>query len=329
MLKLEETRFKSAEGDWQVDGTIAPDGGPTFDLDVKVAHARVETLVQSFSKNGKASRIFGIMDGQATLHGRGKESAAWEKTLHGSGQVSIRDGRLPSFNIFQSVIHAVLGLFARILPVGKIGSLSEPSMFQRFDQAFRIEGGRVRTENLALITDDYHLSGRGSFGLDTTLDYQTVVSLTPQGTQKMVTVASVPILSRSFDNLKPIPVRVTGTLAKPVILPDASVLPLATLRGLLGGGGATGTVGDVVEGGAQAVREGVGRLLGKSPREESPPSPESPPVPEMPPSPESPPGPETPPDPETPPEDAPPQQEPERGDLLQQGLEGLRQFLDR
>jgi methylthioribose-1-phosphate isomerase len=171
VLRLEETRFRSSEGDWQVGGTVALDGGPIFDLDVEAAHVRVETLVQAFSKSGKPSRIFGILDGEAEFHGRGKGAAAWEKTLHGSGQVRLRDGRLPSFNIFESVIRAVLGLFSRILPINKIGTLSEPSTFQRFDQSFEIAGGRIRTKNLVLITDDYHLSGQGSCGIDATLDY--------------------------------------------------------------------------------------------------------------------------------------------------------------
>ncbi len=306
VLRLEGTRFGASEGDWQVDGTVALNGGRTFDLDVQVAHARVETLVQSFSKSGNPSRIFGILDGEAELHGRGRGAAAWEKTLHGSGQVRIRDGRLPSFNIFESVIRAILGVFSRILPIKNIGSFTEPSTFQRFDQSFEIGGGRVRTKNLVLITDDYHLSGRGSFGLDATLDYQTLVALTPQGTQKMLAVASIPVLSRSFDNLRPIPVRVTGTVEKPTILPDASVIPMGVLRGLLGGATA-GPVGDVVDSGAQAVREGVGRLLGIPPRQEPPqPAGREGPAPE---------------------EEPPRKEQPEKGDLMQRGLEGLQQFL--
>jgi hypothetical protein len=319
VLRLEETRFRSSEGDWQVGGTVALDGGPIFDLDVEAAHVRVETLVQAFSKSGKPSRIFGILDGEAEFHGRGKGAAAWEKTLHGSGQVRLRDGRLPSFNIFESVIRAVLGLFSRILPINKIGTLSEPSTFQRFDQSFEIAGGRIRTKNLVLITDDYHLSGQGSCGIDATLDYKTLVALTPQGTQKMLAVASIPVLSRSFDSLRPIPVRVTGTVEKPKILPNASVIPMGVLRGLLGGGGATGTVGDVVDSGAQAVREGVGRLLGIPPRQGAPQdpgtAPSEDPVPENP-APEG-----------AAPEGEPPRQAPEKGDLIQRGLEGLEQLL--
>jgi hypothetical protein len=307
VLRLQETLFRSSEGDWQVGGTVALDGGPTFDLDVRAAHVRVEDLVESFSKSGKPSRIFGILDGEAALHGRGKEVADWEKTLHGSGQVRIRDGRLPSFNIFESVIRAFLGLFSRILPIKNIGSLSEPSTFQRFDQSFEIRGGRVQTDNLVLITDDYHLSGRGSCGIDGTLDYQTLVALTPQGTQKMLAVASIPVLNRSFENLKPIPVRVTGTVEKPTILPDASVIPMSVLRGLL----RPGPVGEMVDSGAQAVREGVDRLLGRPSRHE-PPAKEGPAQEKE--------GPAQ--------EEAPPRQtKPKEGDLIQRGLEDLRDLL--
>lgn len=235
VLALRRTEFKAAEGEWRVDGTLSLNDTTTFDLAVEVADARVELLADAFSKSDKPSRVFGIINGQGEFHGQGSDLAAWERTLRGSGEIVVRDGRLPGFNIFEVVIKALLGVFAKIVPVGRLGSLSEENAFEIFRQRFTIDRGRVWSEDIHLMTIDYELRGRGSVGLDQTLDYDTKVQLTTHGTQKMIAVASLPILDTSKTKVAPIPVRITGTLENPSIVPNASVISLGALRGLFRG----------------------------------------------------------------------------------------------
>lgn len=315
VLRLDETRFKAFEGDWRVDGTLALNGTTTFDLGVKVDHARVESIGRAFSEKETEPAIFGILDGRGELHGQGSDLPAWEKTLRGKGHITVRDGRLPGFNIFETVIRAVLGVFAKVIPVGKLAALSGENRFERFDQEFRIDRGRIWSDPIELTTADYLLTGKGSTGLDRTLDYRTTVELTPEGTQKMITLASLPILGGALQGIAPIPVRITGTVDEPKILPDASVISVGAVETLIRG------VGGSAVSGAGEVVEGVGRILGVGKKEQKVRKGEEPgaaPPPEAPPA-------------------APEQAEPpskgggekQNPDLVDEGVKQLRKFLGR
>jgi len=300
VVTLQQTRLDAWGGAWDVTGTTVLDGGPSFSLRVKADRARVEQITDALSTTKRPPTIFGILSGEGTLEGRGKTVAAWEKALRGQGHVVILDGRLPAFNVFETVIRAMLGIFRKILPVKQDVTFTEPTTFDRFETPWRVKDGRVITEGLSLVTDDYHLTGQGSFGLDRTLDYDTRVALTPQGIQKMIVVASLPIVGRSFENLAPIPMRVRGTFEKPQLYPEVSGFTPDLLRGILTGVGSA--PGKVIEGGADMIKEGIGRILG-TPTQEAPPPPPEPP--------------------------AKPEETPEEPDLIDRGIEGLGRMLGR
>ena len=244
VLHLGETRFRAHEGDWRVAGTLALDGSSAFDLKVVTARTRVDKLLESLSRDKKPARLSGILEGEMEFRGLGKDLAAWEKTLVGSGNITVRDGEFPSFNIFEVVVKAVLGIFGKLIPVSRLGAFSSPTTFEKFQQDFRISGGRVISDDVSLVTSDYELKGEGSFGLDSTIDYQTVVTLTARGTQKLITVASIPVLNQTFKSIAPVPLNITGTFDKPVYRPDTSVISVGGLGRILKGlGGAGGSVG--------------------------------------------------------------------------------------
>jgi uncharacterized protein involved in outer membrane biogenesis len=258
-------------GRWQIAGDATFDGGPTFTLKTSARDVPLERLsevvpsTKGASASGAGPRMTGVLDAQAQFRGRGTDIRAWEKTLVGSGRVTLRNGRMPSSNIMEAVIRSLLGLFGRIIPVRQNMTLSEPVTIERFDQLFTVRDGRVRTENIHLVTSDYVLTGAGSFGLDSTLDYNTVVRFTATGTQKMITVVSLPVLDQTFKTLPPIPVRVSGTLKTPRIRPDMSGIPVGKVPGLTGGAEA---IKEGIGSGARGIRSGLGRLLGRHPERE-------------------------------------------------------------
>ena len=151
---------------------------------------------------------------------------------------------------------------------------TEPTTFGKFETPYVVKNGRVFTDGLSLDTDDYRLTGKGSFGLDRTLDYDTLVALTSHGIQKMIVVASLPFVGTSFQSMTPIPMRIRGTFEKPQLYPDMSGFTPNLLRGILTGVG--NAPGRAIEGGAGMIKEGIGRILGKPPKEETPPPPASP-----------------------------------------------------
>jgi hypothetical protein len=273
VLELAETRYEAYGGAWNVNGKITLDGGPSFDLGAKVENVKVEALIAGFSRSARPPTLTGILDGEGTFQGKGRNLAAWEKTLVGKGRVVVRDGSLPGFNIFETVLRAMLGLFSKILPVKKDVTLAEPTNFKRFEQAFTVRDGRVHTDDLSLVTDDYHLTGAGSFGLDTTLDYNTQVALTPQGTQKMIVLASLPLMNAAFQNIAPVPMRVKGTFDKPILRPDVTAFSPGMLRGIIQGVGSAPS--RTIEGGTNVIKGIFGGKKGDASGGDAPPSDEA------------------------------------------------------
>jgi hypothetical protein len=254
-----------------VTGTTILDGGPSFSLRAKTKDARVEQITAALSTTKAPPTIFGALSGEGSFEGKGKTLGEWEKTLRGEGNAVILDGRLPAFNIFETVIKAMLGIFRKVFPVKQAVTFTEPTTFARFETPYMVKDGRVFTDGLSLVTNDYHLTGKGSFGLDRTLDYDTEVALTPKGIQKMIVVASLPFVGASFQGMTPIPMRIRGTFEKPQLYPDMSGFTPNLLRGILTGVG--NAPGRAIEGGAGMIKEGIGRILGKPPKEETPPPP--------------------------------------------------------
>jgi hypothetical protein len=123
-----------------------------------------------------------------------------------------------------------------------------------------VEEGRVRTDDLRIRTDDYRVSGRGSIGHELDLAFNLEVALTTRGLHKAFALARTREELREGTRLPAIPVRVRGQVGSLSYRADASAVPVATLRGVLG---LPGRAGAVVTGAAGTVRDAAGAVGGK------------------------------------------------------------------
>ncbi len=258
VLRLQPARFAVHGGRGVVDGTVTFDGGPTFALSIQAADVRLASISASTPVTMR-----GIVGGTVRLVARGDSFAAWQPTLDGSGTVTVRDGQMPGFNLLDALARAMLGVFS-FVPGARNVSLAGSNPFDRFEHVFRLTGDGITEDTVTLETRDYRLTGRGGITFDGTTRFDTRVSLTATGTQKLLTVVALPIPGGSAVKLPGIPVKVTGKLGALRIVPDVTGITLSPFRALGGAGGkAIGATGAAVGGGARAVGRGVKRLFGR------------------------------------------------------------------
>jgi uncharacterized protein involved in outer membrane biogenesis len=229
-LTLGSARASVYGGRWAQSGVVTLAEPPRFDVRLRADGVHCVELLTAVT--GERPQ-FGceLLDAEATVRGSwtGAESVA--RQAHGSGRVEMRGGTIPSSSIIGAIWHAIVprvGMRAepiRLAPPTRIDSLAE---------SFTLRGGRMTTNDLRLVTDDYTVSATGSIGFDGTLDLDTTVALTPAGVTKLLGMASLPIPDEVPD-LPAIPTHITGTLGSPTILPEVTAIPFAVIRDLFRG----------------------------------------------------------------------------------------------
>jgi hypothetical protein len=167
----------------------------------------------------------------------------------------LHGGVLPSQDLLTSVARSLV----RLVP-GASHLLREQPRLARLEQAtstFRFEAGRVHTEDLRVRTDDFLASGRGSVGHALDLDFRLDVALTTRGVHEAFALPDVREEFHEAARLPAVPVQVTGSTGSPRFRANASSVPLATLRGLLG---LPGRAGAVTRGVAGTARDAAGAV---------------------------------------------------------------------
>jgi len=103
------------------------------------------------------------------------------------------------------------------------------------------------------------MEGKGSLGLDGSLQLSTRVTLTARGVDAVYRFASIPFGKRRERLLPAVPVHVNGTIRDPQIIPDLTGLSLAPFRALFGGAeGAVGLLRDAAVPDGRLLRKVLG-----------------------------------------------------------------------
>jgi len=119
-------------------------------------------------------RMKGKMEGklEAQLEARGTtEGKDWERTITGSGNFAIRQGRFSGFSMGQQ-----LSKIVTILTLGQ-QRFSSDTPFSYFGGDLEIAGGRVASRKIELQSPNLNSAAAGSFGFDGTIQYQGEATL--------------------------------------------------------------------------------------------------------------------------------------------------------
>jgi hypothetical protein len=264
-FEIASLRYRWFDGSWQASGTVSL-AEERFDATVSATETSLDRLVPAVLGT-TLDGDYGRFEADARVRGDWSDTQRWRESLEGEGSFGIVGGTLPSFGLFNSVWNA---LFERIPGVQALEldpGRAAPTRVEKVSYPFALGNSRLATPELAIETDDYQAEGRGSLGLDGSVDFHMMVDFTAQGRRKVFSMASLPG-SRVTVPVPPIPVEATGRLGDLHVRSNATGVSLRTLLALLGEvEGVPRALGGLLTAplrkGADLVEGGAARLLGK------------------------------------------------------------------
>jgi uncharacterized protein involved in outer membrane biogenesis len=155
-----------------------------FTLKSQAESIRLESLLKQKFPQFR-NRIEGNLNLRGQFEAATQNGVAVTETLQGSGESVIHQGTIRGFN-----------LIAKILPGGDAGSSRFPASlaalvdrpdtpFDTLKANFKVEGQRIRTDDLLLVTPDYTITGAGWVGFDKTTQWNGLLVLSPRITQEL------------------------------------------------------------------------------------------------------------------------------------------------
>jgi hypothetical protein len=223
-LSFSNLHFQSCGGTWTHSGWFTlRDRGP-FSGQLSVEGAVPSQLLAMFGQSNTnidfaRADVDGEFEGEAT--------SDWALHLRATGAALVSNGTISAINVLRPIFEIVGGAGRRFAAVDR------RTRVQQFGGIFGLREGRFITPDFSLQSDDFGITSGGSIGLDGSLDLQARILLSAQGISKMLVLGSIPLTTSSLPTLPPIPARITGTLANPVVRPIAAALPAATARWLI------------------------------------------------------------------------------------------------
>jgi hypothetical protein len=218
-IRFADLRATLANAPWQGSGTVDLDQ-PGIDGRVAVTRADPDVVIGMLGVKAPALDPDGF---DLALQIRTPLGAGWQRSLQGSGTMTLRGGTLASTGLLRAIV-------ATVVPTRSLKEGGPPNRLTSLKQTFTLGDARLRTSDLTVDSNDYDLTAIGTIGFDGALALDTRITLTPEGIKKMFALSSVPIPGSSYLSLPTIPARVDGTLEKPDVHPDAAALAGSTAR---------------------------------------------------------------------------------------------------
>jgi hypothetical protein len=208
----------TATGHLDVD-TAAPT--PRLRLAGSMANVTIEQLT---GPDGAPRGITGRLGGDVSLTGAGTDVNALMGSARGTIRAAVTDGTIPGMDMVRAVVLA----FGRPDGAPPEGSGSE---FSRLGGTFALADGTLRTDDLAMESRDFDLSGRATLDLvsraiDATVDVMLSQELTAQAGTDLRRYAQE-------DGRIIIPARITGTLDRTVVALDLEAVVKRAVGGEL------------------------------------------------------------------------------------------------
>ncbi len=230
-LRVTQLQIGAFGGSVSGNADASLEHGGSFNAAVTMASLNLQQALES-QKAKAAGVVRGLLSGRVQISGRNNgDFDAIKPTLAGNGQAQVAQGKLVGVNIGARVFEKT-----RNLPV--IGSLipqsianNHPELFKSpdtdFEQmglTFTIQGPRITSHDLLMKTADYALKGDGWFDMDKNVDMTARILLTQQLTREIIAQKKNVVYVTDNNGEIDIPLRITGQLPKPAIMPDVTEL---------------------------------------------------------------------------------------------------------
>lgn len=202
---------------------------PRYTLNTRLKGVDMEKLLDSFP-DGRG-QMTGKMDGEVKLSGVVVSSPDPLAGVRGSGNLSVKDGKLPKLQINKNLMS--------IAKLGQLGAASgDPSSFQSISSDFNIADGKITSEKIAVVGTGMNIDALGALVLagDGNLAYDGVAKLA--AVQNPLTNLMGGLTGATYEDGKMVfPFSVAGPLKRPQfkLKSVGSKQQLTGIQGLLGG----------------------------------------------------------------------------------------------
>lgn len=194
---------------------------PRYSLATKVDDIDAHEIYNNFAS--PKDLLFGLLVADFTATGVGFKEEELTKNLNAKGRFKLRDGRLTSFNLLKEITS-----IANLLGVETYG---KETKFNNLSMDFKIESGRILTDNLSLTMRDLNLTASGNIGLDKTIDLSANAWLSSGLGGKMPKFTQY-IFEKDEKGRLLVPFRLAGSLVKPRLTLNTQVLKTQVKRGI-------------------------------------------------------------------------------------------------
>jgi hypothetical protein len=200
--------FKCYDGGAVGDLSFALAGpNPRYSTQAKLSGVNVAKLLDAFPE--ARGRMTGTLDGTVKLDGEVSHSPDPLAGIGGSGQMTIRKGRLPSLQLSTNL--------TELARVAKMGPASgDPGAFSSIAMDFTIANNRINTTKATIVGNGVDVEGSGSLALagQGSLDFQGVAKVAASENALTSIVGSIAGGTLAGGKMA-IPFNLTGTLQNP------------------------------------------------------------------------------------------------------------------
>ncbi len=180
---------------------------PAYSATARLDGVDVGRLLAAFPEaRGKMS---GKMEGQLKLSGEVKHSSDPLAGMRGTGEVRLRNGRLPTLQLNKNLM--LLARFSNLGPAS-----GDPSSFSTISADVNIANGQLTSKKIVIIGNGVNLDGSGTLSLARagSLDYQGIAQIAAQPSPLVDVLVN--LTGASFANGKlSFPLSISGTLDNP------------------------------------------------------------------------------------------------------------------
>ena len=133
------------------------------------------------------NRLEGQLNFRGQFDAATQNGATVTKSLQGSGESVIHHGTIRDFNLIAKIIPGGGGdSGSSRLPTNLAVLVDRPyTPFDTLKANFKVDGQRIRTDDLLLVTPDYTITGAGWVGFDRTTQWNGLLVFSPRITQEL------------------------------------------------------------------------------------------------------------------------------------------------
>jgi len=221
-LHLESVTARMYGGDVAISGLVRV-ASPTPDFQVKVAVKDLAAEDILSRKTSLKDFLSGPVSLSADLGGGMKDFADFTRTATGAGSIKVTGGKIKGLDLLGTAA-GLAGLSSLVPGAGALpgGEAKKETMFSDLSASFRVEGGKIRTESLRIITDKLGLTGKADVGFDRTLDFRGSIRLSKEMSKRFRGRAGKFLAGP--EGVEEMPLFLTGPLNSPAASLDTSAL---------------------------------------------------------------------------------------------------------